>query len=86
MGGKDSTHQNAGSSAPHATFDQIAGDIVEQDLFHAFLQASQPLHSDHRLSFRGPVQSQFPIVLTAENCVRAHGIADVHRFEEQARA
>jgi hypothetical protein len=83
VGGKDSAHQYAGSSAPYAAFDEITRDVVEQNLFYAVLQARQPLHSDHRLGFRRPVQSQFPIALTPNTCVRTQGIADVHRFEKK---
>jgi hypothetical protein len=52
-------HQNDGTTAPNAGFDQVAGNSFAQDRLDAGLQMIQPLASDHGVCPRGPVMPLF---------------------------
>src|ERR1700757_1809261 len=54
MGRQNRAHHDTSPSAPHSTFDQIAGNVAGQYCLNATLQTGESRHSDHRLGLQGP--------------------------------
>jgi hypothetical protein len=63
VGRQNGAHQDACAAAPHSSFNKITRDALCQYRLNAILQTRQPLHSDHRLGFRRPVQAKLAIAL-----------------------